>query len=401
MSPWLVGLSTSLAGHSVLGVRLLSIACGAGTAWMTFLAARRLVAPASAELAGVLAALLPLFLRHGSFATPDAPLLFFWSAAFWALAVVFSGGPRAYWLLAGLFAGLAMDAKYQGVFLPLGVLIFLLASPDHRGWLSRRDPYLAALVALIAFSPTLCWNLANGLESFAYQGVSRFEEGRFRPRELLDFPLSQLAWLTPVVVVFALRKPSSWPERFCAALGLPILLFFVAVIFVRPVRGHWAAPAWISLLVLACAAPRRPLVWTAQATALALLLALIVLPFVPRERTSGWSRLAEEVGKRRPDFVMGREYHLASQLAYHLRPLPAVEFTAVGRPSKSFPRWWNGEAFRGKTALVVTDPKHLEEDRAALEGRFDAVGAPEEVDIPRFRGSERFLLIRAIGYRPR
>src|SRR5688572_6478667 len=66
LAPWLIALSTSLAGHSTLGVRLLTIACGAGTAWMVFLAARRLFDERSARLAGTLAALLPLFLRHGS-----------------------------------------------------------------------------------------------------------------------------------------------------------------------------------------------------------------------------------------------------------------------------------------------------------------------------------------------
>jgi hypothetical protein len=77
-----------------------------------------------------------------------------------------------------------------------------------------------------------------------------------------------------------------------------------------------------------------------------------------------------------------------------------VDFAAVGRPSRSFGLWWNGEAFRGKTALLVSDPRHEEEDRKALEGRFERLEAAERVEVPRFRGSERFTLIRAVGYRP-
>lgn len=409
MSPWLIGLSTSLAGHSVLGLRLLSIACGAGTAWMTWLAARRLVEPRRAELAGVLAALLPLFLRHGSFATPDAPLLFFWSAAFWALAVVFSGGPRGYWWLAGLFAGLAMESKYTAIFLPAGVLVFLAASPDHRGWLARRDPYLAVLAAIAAFFPTLIWNATHRFDSFAYQGLSRFGEGGFRWKELRDFPLSQLLWLTPAVAVLAwaggLRvlarwRTSPWPDRLCAALGLPILLFFTAALLLRPVRGHWAAPGYVTLLVLATSF-RAPLVWTARTMAVVLALALVVVPALPRERVRGWSRLAEEVAKRRPDFVIGREYHLASQLGYHLRPLPAVEYTALGEPSQAFPYWWEGEAFRGKTAVVVSEPDRVARERALIAARFEKVGAEEVVRIRRARGFDVYVLIRAEGYRPR
>lgn len=409
MSPWLIALSTSLAGSSVLGVRLLSIACGAGTAWMTFLAARRLFDPRRAELAGVLAALLPLFLRHGSFATPDAPLLFFWSAAFWALSVVFSGGPRGYWGLAGLFAGLAMDSKYSAIFLPVGVLAFLAASRDHRGWLARRDPYVAVLVAIAAFSPTLAWNAMNRFDSFAYQGLSRFGEGGFRWKELRDFPLSQLLWLTPAVAVLAWTggfrglarwRTSPWPERFCAALGLPILLFFTAMLLLRPVRGHWAAPAYVTLLVLATSF-RAPLAWTARAMAVVLALGLGVLPVLPRERVTGWAQLAEEVARRRPDFVIGREYHLASQMGYHLRPLPAVEYTALGEPSQAFPYWWEGEAFRGKTAVVVSEPDRVAGERALIASRFERVGPEEVVSVRRARGVETFVLLRAEGYRPR
>ncbi len=412
MAPWLIALSTSLAGDSLLGVRLLTIACGAGTAWMIALAGRRLYGERVGGAAGALAAVLPLFFVHGSIASPDAPLFFFWSASFWALAVVFGGGPRGYWLLAGLFAGLAMESKYQAVFLPAGVLAFLAGSPDHRGWLARRDPYLAALVALAAFAPAVAWNAAHGWESFLYQGVSRFGERGFRAGELVDFPLSQLAWLTPAPAllgwiagarILGRWRTSAWPDRLCVALGLPLLLFMAAVVFLRPVRAHWAAPAYAALVVLAAAKAqgwnRKLLASTAWAAAAAWVILVGGLAFVPRERVTGWSRLAEEVAKRRPDFVIGREYHLASQLGYHLRPLPAVEYTALGRPSKAFPHWWEAERFRGKTAVVVTDPKHAAEERAWMAARFERLGPEELVEIPRFRGVERYLLITAVGYR--
>ena len=77
----------------------------------------------------------------------------------------------------------------------------------------------------------------------------------------------QLLWLTPFAAVLAWLaggrvlarwRTSPWPDRLCAALGLPILLFFAAVLFVRPVRGHWAAPAYVTLVALAAAGAWRP-----------------------------------------------------------------------------------------------------------------------------------------------
>jgi len=414
---WMIALSTAVFGESVLAVRLFTIAGGGLMTGFVFLAARRLYDEKVARWAALLIALAPLPWAWGAEALCDAPMLLFWSAALWALAQVFSGGSAAWWYAAGAFLGLSMLGKYHGVFLGVGALVFLLFSPEQRPWLRRKEPYLAALLALAVFSPTIVWNAMNGWESFRYQGMSRFGERATEGRKILEFPYKQLVLMTPFIGLWAwgsgIRtlvrwKTSTWQDRFVAAMGMPVLLFFLGIVFLRTVRGHWPVPGYVSGLMLSAATIVRGGPWGRRLHAGSLgvlaagyLLAPLVLVFWPRAELRGWTQLAEETRKLKPDFVIAREYHHASQLGYLLHPLPSFEFTAVGQPSKNFPHWWRGADYAGKDAVVVFDVKHYPEGLGRVERCFERLEPPVEVAAGRFGGTpERFLLIRARGFRP-
>ena len=430
---WLIWLSTALLGESVLAVRLPTLGCGALCLGFVFLTARRLYDEGTARRATFLAALAPLPWAWGSFALSDAPMLLFWSAALWALAHALSGDRPAWWYAAGGFLGLSMLAKYHGVFIGVGALLFLAASPDHRGWLRRKEPYLAALLALAVFSPAILWNAMHGWESFRYQGLSRFGEHgsilqpfldspRKRLVQILEFPYKQLVLLTPVIALGAwgagLRalvrwKATSWQDRFLAAMGMPVLLFFLGVVFLRPVRGHWPIPGYLGVLILSAAGLGRVGGWrlelhrkTLAVLGGAYLAVPFALAFWPRADLGGWSELAGKVRDLRPDFVVARDYHHASQLGYLLREVPSVEFTAVGEPSKNFPHWWRAADFAGKTAVVVFDAAHYPVGKEEVERCFGRLEPPVRLSVGRTHAGrfgnarEEFLLVRAVGYRP-
>ncbi len=414
---WMTWLSTALFGSTTLGVRLLPIAGGTLGAWLTFLAARKLYDENTGRLAALLVALVPMTFMNSTQATPDAPLILFWSATLWALAHALSGGTR-WWYAAGAFLGAAMLSKYNGVFLAVGTAGFAAFSPEHRGWLKRKEPYLAVLVALALFSPTLLWNAQNGWRSFAYQGVDRFAEHAFKAKYLVEFPGTQLALVTPIVCLWAwgagLRtlvrwRASLWQDRLGASLALPLLLFIVALVSIRSVRGHWTAPAYTAAFVLAAAVVVRGGVWgrrlhavTLALCALAWLAAPVVFALTPAEQRAPWAALAAEVRARRPDFVVARDYHDAAQMGWHLRPVESVDFSAIGRGGKAFPDWWQPAVHVGQRAVVVFPAKDYPNEMEALRRDFERVGEPETVAITRFGGrQETFVLVVAEGYRRR
>lgn len=415
MVAWMGWLSTTLFGDGVLGFRMLTILGSAATIGFTFLAARRLYDGETGARAAFLVALAPMLFAYSAEATPDAPLLLFWSAAVWALAHAFSGDSPRWWYLAGLSLGLAMDSKYHAVFLGFGVLGFLVFSPEHRFWLRRKEPWIGVGLALLAFSPTILWNARNDWQSFLYQGVNRFRESGFQPSQFWRFASSQLLLLTPVLAVGAwwagfrplVRwRSADWRERFLAALGTPLLLFFVFVILSRPVRGHWTVPGYLTaLILLAAALPRlRPGVrLSVRISGLVLFAGILLLPagvaFVPVAQRSGWTALGARVAGRKPEFIVCNEYHLASQMGFVLRTTDAWDLTPAGKPSKNFPNWWDPKPYLGKNAVVVYEKKRYPRDLDRLRACFERVGPAEEVEVARVGGSERYMVMSAWNYR--
>ncbi|MBI4564299.1 MAG: efflux RND transporter permease subunit [Planctomycetes bacterium] len=177
MVGWMIWISTTLFGNGELGVRMMGILASGMTVWLAFLTGRHLYGERVGRLAAFLVGLVPLTVR-ATMAMPDTPLLLFWMAALWALAKALQGRDRRWWYAAGVLVGAAMLSKYYALFLPLGIVIFLLLSPTHRFWLRRREPWFATLLALLIFLPCLVWNAQHGLESFIYQTVGRFAEIR-------------------------------------------------------------------------------------------------------------------------------------------------------------------------------------------------------------------------------
>ena len=423
MIAWMGWLSITTFGHSPLGVRAVTILGGAATIAFVFLAARRLYDERVGRLAAFAAALVPMFFAFGAEATPDAPCLLFWSATVWALAHALSDDSARWWYPAGLFLGLSMDSKYHAVFLGFGVFGFLLFSPDQRSWLRRKEPWLAVVVALLAFSPTVLWNARNGWQSFAYQGVSRFKESGFEPTQLYKYPVNQLLLLTPAIGALAWAaggaalirwRTADWRDRLLSALGMPMLLFFYAVILTRPVRGHWPMHGYLTTLILAAAMVlrggrwgRRLQVGSLAVLAAAYLVAPLGVLLIPKPQRNGWSLLAREVAQRNPDFVVCNEYHLASQVGYLMRSDEAWEMTPVGKPSKNFPNWWRCEDHLGKNAVVVYDSRHYEKERDRarwIDEAFERVDPPREIVVPRVKilgrgDDERYMVWSAWNYR--
>jgi len=418
MIMWMVGASTAIFGDSYLGMRALTILAGGLTLWLTFLAGRRLYGPEAGRLAAFILGMVPMIFSIGSRVDPDCPLFLFWMAALWALAHAFSGGRPSWWYAAGAFLGLAMESKYPAIFFPIGILIFLALSPDHRHWLKRPQPYLACLIALVVFSPTVIWNARHDWESFLFQATGRIPgiEGP-RLNRLHGYPVSHLLLFTPFICLWAWAagaraawrwRSAPWQDRLMAAVGLPTLLFFLAVLVARPVKHHWPTPGYLSLFLLSSAAVIRGGPWGRRlhrATLGVLGVGYLALPFVltqlSPDYTDCWERLAAEVRRRSPDFVIARETWTATRLGYELRPLPACDFSAVGEEGRRLARWWRPESLAGKDAVIVYESNHYPDGLDLARKAFERVDDPVELFIPRDGNRKTsWMVLRAHGYRP-
>ncbi|MCC8941432.1 glycosyltransferase family 39 protein [Bradyrhizobium sp. Arg68] len=189
MIAWFIRFGTAILGDTNLGVRLGGIVAMLATQLLLADIVRRVTR--NNIRAVVLALLLPeAALYYGLLmakVAPDTALIPFAVAMLWSLVRLAQSDDGRWWLAAGLFAGLSALSKFTAIMLLPAVAAFALV-PDWRWrWLRSPYPYLAAVIAIVVFSPVLIWNAQHDWASFRFQAVRATAERAFALRTVGEF----------------------------------------------------------------------------------------------------------------------------------------------------------------------------------------------------------------------
>jgi 4-amino-4-deoxy-L-arabinose transferase-like glycosyltransferase len=371
---------------AAVGIRPAALLCGAGTVAAVWGLARDVHGSHEAAWrAAALWSVVPVAVMTGVWATPDSPLLLFWTLALWALW-------RERWVLAGLASGLALLSKYPAVLIAVAFLATAVRM--------RRLPagaWVTALLGVVLFLPVVLWNAQREWVGFAFQ-LRHGLGGTGGLESFAEFLGGQLALggpvLLPLALVYALRGPR---EQFLlrAAAVLPLLFFGYAAIRTRG-EANWPAAAYLAACV--GVAGMRPVWFRAAAfSGLAIVLAVgshLLFPLlrferdVPLARTHGWdalSALAEPerlfpgTEAQQAAVVYAPSYQLASQAAHEAGV--AVD-TAASRRKSQDDLWPRPVVAPGQDALWYSEGPEPPEE---LVQRFSAVEGPVELPAD-FRG---------------
>ena len=422
MAAWWMWVSTGLFGTSEWAIRLPSVLSSGLVSLLVYDTARLAFKD---DWTGFWAVLwlnvTILFGASAVTATPDAPLLVFWTAALWCMVRLLTSG-RAVWLYGlGVALGLGFCSKYTMTLAAPGIVATILLFPQGRRWLRSPHFYAAILLAAACTAPVVMWNFAHDWVSFRKQLSHSFDTAIADPvKSASTFLATQLGVVTPLVLGFALWGMgwSLWagwrrqrPEWFLlGAVSLPVLIFFTQHSFSGLVQPHWAGPAYLGAIMAAVggwrAAPRP--VWLNRihlaAPALAALMlsvvyvqmASAVLPLPPRmdalTRLGGWDKLAqtvEEERSRHPGaFVFVEKHELSGLMTYYLHDHPRTILTG----SAGIPRIPSYDAddvagLKGRDGLFVVragsgGPRDSSKffDRISLVGRFDRLWGDRVID---------------------
>ena len=100
------------------------------------------------------------------------------------------GDRRAAWLGMGIAFGLGILSKYTLGLLGLAALVFVIVDPAARRWLGRPHPYLAAVLALLLFSPVIIWNMQHNWASLTFQSsrIKGVGDDQFGVHEIIPSP---------------------------------------------------------------------------------------------------------------------------------------------------------------------------------------------------------------------
>jgi undecaprenyl-diphosphatase len=402
MVAYLIALSTRLEGHTEFWVRLPAVLLGTGLAAIAYVLAQQIFKSERAGfLSVVLLSVMPLYAAGSLLMTIDPPFVFFWGLASLFLCRAMRRRRGMAWFGAGIAFGLGLLSKYTMLMLLPCVFLWLLSSPRLRPWLYRREPYEAAFLGLVIFSPVLVWNVRHGWLSARHVLVQAGGGGpRWTAASLLggpEFFATQLGVVSPFLFVLMLLAVAwAWREGIrqgreelvlLACLSAPVFLFFQVWSFATKVQANWAAHAYFTAAVAAAGWSETWSEWgeqrrtTRRLKALllasiitpALVLAVLVVvdlwgPFGLRlpaavdlvsKRLRGWPEVGQAVGDvmrtaPRPPFLLSDRYQIASELAFYVEGNPRVFNANVGRRMNQYDLWGGWEELMGRDGLFVT-----------------------------------------------
>lgn len=130
-----------------LAGRTMAVVLAIGTVYLVYVLGRRAYGRAIGLVAALFMAILPIHVMHSHYLAVDVPATFFVTAAL-VFAVHIPGGHKLrYYLLAGLFAGLAAGTKYNTGLVILSPIVAHLSTAEEKPFRRILDPKLLAVLA--------------------------------------------------------------------------------------------------------------------------------------------------------------------------------------------------------------------------------------------------------------
>lgn len=264
-APLLNALSEALFGRSLWGSRLLIWAISALMPLAVWFLATALVDRIQALKAAAVAAILPPFVIAGIYAYPEGPLQVLSVVFLGALIRAIRADSQRWWIIAGAVCAVGAAYYYRFLFMPAGVLVFLLASARGRALRTDRKAWIGGVIAATGLAPSLIHNIREDWGPVLFQ-LSGRQDWAFWPQAFL-YPLEQAALVSAPyflalavgAVIAGLRwRKGDWAAGLAlisaAALFLP---FFGLAFFDKDYLPHWPFLAYGVLTVYVPVAIRR------------------------------------------------------------------------------------------------------------------------------------------------
>jgi hypothetical protein len=343
---------TKIFGDSVFSLRLGSLFFTVGSLLLVHSLSLELFKDRKwAFIAALVFAVLPITSYWLMLGHQDAPFIFFWLLSTFLVWRALSRDSKGYWYLAGISTGFMLLCKLQAaLFLPC-LLLFLLISKKYRHWLIRKEPYLALLIVLLMFTPTIIWYASYDFEPITYQLSERPGFVNYGVVDWFVRLFKHVGWemivLSPFIYLFSLFgmiyggwlafKEKDQRFLFLFWLSVPLVVFFT----LTGGAPYWSFPGHIcSLLAAVGALPillsRTDKTWLKRSWKLSGTVLLVIVPILfasvyiygsmtINKLHEGWEELAmevEEVSRTFEDgdvYVAGPYHFLVNPIAYYVR----------------------------------------------------------------------------------
>lgn len=182
-------------------------------------------------------------------ATPDIPLVFFWSLSLYFTKRLMSSDRLSDYLWLGASLGLGFLSKYQIVLFVPALVIFLWQQKLFRRILSWKTiPTL--LLGLLVCSPVFLWNMDHEWASFSFQWKHGMASEHWSWQEPFLYILSQAMLLLPPFLFFLFNKDRKWLKHWLSPFVIFPFVFFLYSSFKGKVEANWVIMAFPSFYAL-------------------------------------------------------------------------------------------------------------------------------------------------------
>ena len=338
-------LFTKVLGTEVWSLKLTDFIVTCGTLWLIILLSRRFLSDVRSRNVVFVFGSTLIITDLSIVTTPDIPLLLLWTLSLILIHNAIRRPDLMTWLLAGLTAGLAFDSKYTAVFIPAGLICYLLLSKQYRRYLISWQFPVFLLSFSVAILPVVIWNAEHEFASFQFQSgdrVASMLQFKLRPMYFIAVIGHQMVLLLPILAIAIgvvywkhlkkITRRRILPDDdtlFLLSFSLPIILAFLGISWLYWVKINWMIPAYITASVLVMRYLRvRLITWQMRIAIIAHILLWIQIAFYPINIQSddtywGWKKLAVEVGqlqKQYPEhFIFSRDgYKTTAILNFYL-----------------------------------------------------------------------------------
>lgn len=463
MVGWVIQLfSLNLLLDSEFFIRLASVVFMTANTYIIFRIGKEIKDARTGLYAALLyTASIYAFVITGIFIMPDTPLMLFWLLAAW-MAIKYlkvkvpepsvpepvegstdsktvlrnldklSTQQPKFLLLFGLFAGLAMLSKYSGVFLWIGMMLYILFF--NRKQLKNPYLYLALLISAICCIPILYWNIQNNFISFSFHGArvggNKLNFSSFGTEIAGEFfynnPVNFILAIIAVIASFKKRLHlDRHVPRLVLCIALPMILVFLYFSLTRPTLPHWNAPAYVLLILLSAVylrdkqsesdkLPKSIIVaLSVLAVTLVVGVAEIKTGFIPLDKHNepekvgrddftvdmyGWRQLGEKfadfrkqkitegIMKEEDGIVANQWFPLANLDYYVARPL-GMRVMGLGWPEQLHKYLWindeRGGFHLGENYWFLSDSRYPKDPRETYQWFFKEIELVGVIEIDR------------------
>jgi hypothetical protein len=258
---WVIAAAESVCGSGEACVRVASPLLHFATCLAVYAIARELYDQRTAAWSALVYGLGTGLIFSTRIISTDVPLMFFWALALLAYVKLLARPDWRWAVTLGVACGLGILAKYAMVYFFLGALCAACLDRDARALLTGPQIWAALAICGLLVLPNVLWNVSNDFATLKHTGDNIAGSGlRFNPVAPLEFIGAQFAVAGPLVFATFLyiltrigRLRISREDRLMLMFAILPLALVTALSFFRNVNANWAAPAILSMTILAVA----------------------------------------------------------------------------------------------------------------------------------------------------